>query len=239
MANHEDQVQRPNRRRTRLARPDVQLKVVFIAVFVTCASLVVQMRLGVAGLREISASLADGLSSFQVLDIVEAAVVRSLYLSICVALPLAVGIGVLYSFRFAGPLVRFQSYFSGMLGGRWDGRCNLRKGDDLQDVATAVNGAMDEVRDRLCEDREILQEVKHLLTNSVFSTDDSSQHLVDRLIQRVDAAEDAFAVRFPDAAVAPNVARVGEPPAPSGEHPDELVDEQVDERPPAAAGFEA
>ena len=167
------------------------------------------MRVGLASIDEISRNLHEELTVFQVLSFIEASVIRGLFLSLMVALPLAVACGVLYSFRFAGPVYRFQQYFTGLCGGRWDTRCNLRKNDHLQDIAEVINGALDDGRERMFEDQAILQEVKHLLTNTVFTTDDASRALVDRLQERITSAETDFARRFPDADMAPAPMVVG------------------------------
>jgi hypothetical protein len=192
-----------NRRRRKFIRPDMQLKVVFITLFVSSLTLVVQMRTGLASIDEISRNLTEELTVFQVLSYIEASTIRGLFLSMLVALPLAVACGVLYSFRFAGPVYRFQEYFSQLCGGRWDVRCNLRKNDHLQDVAESINGAIDDARDRMCEDQSILQDVKHLLTNTVFTTDEASRELVAGLQVRIQAAEEDFERRFPDAVMSP------------------------------------
>ena len=186
----------PNRRKRRFVRPDIQLKVVFVAAFVSCLTLVVQMQLAQGGVGAVARNLGQGLSSFQVLDLVESVTARSLMLAIVVALPLSLVVGVLYSFRFAGPIVRLQRHLEGLRDGAWDERCVLRKGDDLHDVAHAVNEVADVVRARVGEDRALLSEVRQLLTSSVFTTDGATGEEITRLVERLDAAETASARDF-------------------------------------------
>ncbi len=190
----------PNRRRKKFIRPDVQLKVVFVTLFVTCLALVVNLRMSVESLEQISTTLTKSHTVFEVLNLVEAATLRSLLLTLVISIPLAVGFGVAYSFRFAGPVYRFEQFFDGLKAGRWDKACTLRKNDLLVDVAGSINEGMEQVGARIQEDQAILQDVKHLLGTSVLATDDASAPMIKRLQERIATSEEQFAARFPDGA---------------------------------------
>ncbi|MBN1353106.1 MAG: hypothetical protein JW994_00355 [Candidatus Omnitrophica bacterium] len=54
-------------------------------------------------------------------------------------LMLCTGIGILTSHKIAGPIYRMIKFLDGMVAGDYSQRIHLRKGDELQDVADAIN----------------------------------------------------------------------------------------------------
>jgi hypothetical protein len=59
----------------------------------------------------------------------------SLVVAFALLVPSLVGIGILASFRVAGPLSRFEAYLNEVAAGRDPGPCRIRKSDELQHVA--------------------------------------------------------------------------------------------------------
>lgn len=70
-----------------------------------------------------------------------AAAWSTLQTSVLVVLPLIVGVGVLATFRLAGPLFSMQSFLERLVRGERPADCQLRKGDELQDFCALLNQA--------------------------------------------------------------------------------------------------
>ena len=52
---------------------------------------------------------------------------------------LCIGIGIITSHKIAGPIYRIITFVNGLTKGDYKQRLHLRKGDDLQDLADALN----------------------------------------------------------------------------------------------------
>lgn len=71
-----------------------------------------------------------------------------LVISLGVLLPLCFFVGVLVTFRVAGPLYRFERHLEAIARGVDPGPCRIRKGDELQEFCGTLNAALDRVRSR-------------------------------------------------------------------------------------------
>ncbi|MBI4600522.1 MAG: hypothetical protein HY721_01040, partial [Planctomycetes bacterium] len=143
-----------NRRKKQFVRFDVQLKVVLIALFVASFVLLIHFQLALSSFLSLSDRLSAATSIAAALEILRQELIRRFFLAFAIAIPLAVSVGVIYSFKFSGPVYRFKRYFTDLAGGRWDAPLALRKTDDLQDVCTAINAGLAPLRDRLRAHRE-------------------------------------------------------------------------------------
>ena len=63
-------------------------------------------------------------------------------------LPLTIAIGILVTFRIAGPLYRFERFLELVIRGEQVGPCKLRNGDELQDLCDLINEATRPLRMR-------------------------------------------------------------------------------------------
>jgi len=185
------------RRRKKLIRMDLQLKIVFITLLVASLVLLVNFQLTLAGLWSISSQLTESSNVDDVLEFIRSSTIQKFLFSVVMAVPLAGFVGILYSFKFCGPIYRFNKYFTELRTKRWDERCMLRKGDDLQDVCDSINGAMDEFRERIREDHRVLQDVKAFLDRAVFTSDSTSQELLAKVKVGIESEEKFFKERFP------------------------------------------
>ena len=185
------------RRRKKLTRVDLQLKIVFITLFVASLVLLVNFQLTLAGLWSISSQLSGGYSVNELLESVKESTIRKFLFSVVMAVPLAGFVGILYSFKFCGPIYRFKKYFTELKSGRWDERCMLRKGDDLQDVAHAINEGMGCLRERIREDQAVLREVESFLSGAVFKSNLQGEDLVASIRERIVAGRKTYEKRFP------------------------------------------
>ena len=186
------------RRRKVFVRPDLQLKVVFITLFVTSMSLIINSQLVTGALWQVSDQLTGNTSTFQVMKLLEQATLSSLFYTIVIAVPLTFVIGIAYSFRFAGPIVGIQNYLMSLRDGRWDRSCKVRKNDDLHDIADLLNECISPMRERIREDQATLLQVEHMLTNAVLEADETTRQTMDDILQRITASRDVVAERLPE-----------------------------------------
>jgi len=155
-----------NRRKRKLVRMDLQFKVVFSTLFVASFVLLVNFLLVSAALWTLSVRITD-----PALSEVQRIFRNNFFFSLAVAVPLSVTVGILYSFKFSGPIYRFKKYFIEVVQGRWAHRCTLRKGDLLVDMADAINAAMDRIRERMKANHELLAEIGTVLESGTVSAD--------------------------------------------------------------------
>ena len=72
----------------------------------------------------------------------------TLLISFALFLPLMFFVGILVTFRFAGPVYRFKMYLGEVIRGEKPKDCRLRKGDELQDLCAVINQATEPLRRR-------------------------------------------------------------------------------------------
>lgn len=134
----------PSRRKQRLIQPRLQIWLISSFLGLSLLALTMQFLLLAAMLMNFAADLPqDGTLLVQELPRMLGWV---LALSIGICLPLTVCVGVLVTFRIAGPLYRFEKHFEALARGENPGPCRLRKGDQLQGLCGVINGAVDRLR---------------------------------------------------------------------------------------------
>ena len=188
------------RRKRKLVRLDLQLKVVFITLFVTSLVLLINFQLNLAGLWNLSSRFMDSNNTRALLDAFRAATIQKFVLSVGMAVPLAASVGVLYSFKFCGPIFRFKQYFISLKTARWDERCMLRKGDDLKDVCEAINEAVDAFRQHVRRNHALLQEVKSLLDANPKLQSKVAKDQLELIRSEIEVENEAYQMRFGDPA---------------------------------------
>ena len=129
-----------NRRKIKLIQPRLQLTLVgwFLAVAVT--GLVLQVLLLGAFLAELASTLPD--EGAAVAASADGMLVEALLVSLLFLVPMTVGVGILATFRIAGPIYRFETYLDKVARGEEVGPCQLRKGDQLQGLCERINEAL-------------------------------------------------------------------------------------------------
>lgn len=133
-----------HRRRVRLIQPRLQLRLILVFLGLSVLGLVLQVSLFTMSLTQLAAELpSDG---SLVLEHAPGLVLAALGVTLCVVLPLVFFVGVLVTFRVAGPLYRFQRHFEALARGEDPGPCRIRRGDDLQDLCTTINAGLDRMR---------------------------------------------------------------------------------------------
>lgn len=184
-------------RRTKFIRFDVQFRVILIALCVACLVLLINFQMSMAALGSVKGSFERGVSATMTFEEMRNAVISRFLLSIGITIPIAAAVGILYSFRFAGPLYRFDRYFNELKTGRWSNRCSVRKGDDLQDMCGAINGALDPMRALLQESHGILKTVQALVAQAALKPSPDAEDEVKALMAQIAAANAVYDARLP------------------------------------------
>ncbi len=203
---------RTYRRSKKFIRPDLQLKIVFIALFVASLVLLINFQMSLTTIWGLASEPPATID--MALDQMRHELVMKFLISVGLAFPLSISVGILYSFKFSGPIYRFKKYCNDLTTGRWDTRCALRKGDDLWDVCDAINGAISVLRDRVQESHLALAEARAVLEEASYTVDENGKARIAALRERIEREDRVWNERFP-APVAP--AAVSAQPAPQPE----------------------
>lgn len=195
-----------NRRNTRLIRSDLQFKVVCITLFVATFVLLINLQLLLASLWTLSANAVEGGAADRLLGDVRGAVISRFVISLAVAIPLSLSVGILYTFRFGGPIHHLKQHLLALQHGRWDTPLRLRRGDRLADLSTALNDTMSEVCQRLRSNLAVLREVRSAL-ETVDPADAGTRESLEGLTERLRAEEQASLARLGELAEEPEPER--------------------------------
>jgi signal peptidase II len=135
-----------HKRRIKLIQPRLQLKLIFVFLGMAASSMLLQFILFTSNVTEVATALpADGLILVEELP---ALLYRTLVVSFLLFLPLMFFVGVLVTFRIAGPLYRFEVYLKQVIRGEKPEDCRLRQGDELQNLCQLINEATAPLRIR-------------------------------------------------------------------------------------------
>lgn len=135
-----------HRRRIKIIRPKLQMKLTLTFVGLTLLGLMLQFMVFLRTMTSISASPSE---RDVLMDAVPEVLIQSLLLTFCVVLPLVFLVGVLLTFRIAGPVYRFETYLKQILRGENPGECRLRKGDELNELCGLINQVTLPLREKL------------------------------------------------------------------------------------------
>lgn len=140
------------RRRIKLIKPRLQLRLVAVFVGVSAIGFLMQsLHVGMR-LSELAASVPEG--GPYLMAVMPELPLEILMFSFGMLLPLTVAVGILVTFRLAGPLYRFEEYLKGVIRGDEVGPCRIRRGDELQELCELINQATESVRLRNANQRE-------------------------------------------------------------------------------------
>lgn len=136
---------RPYKRKRKLIRPGLQLRLSGIFVGVVTLMLLLQYLLLNAELYHVAGELpSDGT---RLLSLSGSVALRVTVVSALVFLPLTLLVGVLASFRIAGPIYRFERFLVALRDGEQPEDFRLRDGDELHEIAALLNDATRPMRD--------------------------------------------------------------------------------------------
>ena len=127
------------RRRIKLIQPRLQLKLILASVGICLLGLLFECLFFAMCLAELALDLPqDGQI---VLESVRPMLVKVALVSCLGILPLVFIVGLLTTFRVAGPLYRLEMFLKQVARGEKPADCRLRKGDELMEFCELVNVA--------------------------------------------------------------------------------------------------
>lgn len=178
----------PNRRRRKFIRKDLQLKIIFGTLFVALIVLVINFQLPIMGMRIMRTNSSILLDAHY--NLMVKLLVTSFATSFLLTIPLAIWMGIVFSFQFCGPIYKIKKFFVELNSGRWDRVCRLRQKDDLKDIAAVINQFVGLARDRLRGQHAALEKVRTFL-----ETCDKSEQ-VDSLLALIAEEESQYRPRL-------------------------------------------
>jgi len=131
--------QRKYKRRKKLIKPHLQLKLTVTFVGLVALSLLLQFVLFTNTMTRAALELPN--DSVLLLEASHGILLRDLAIAFLVFLPLTFFVGILSTFRVAGPLYRFEKFLESLQRGERPPDFRLRKGDELHDLAELLNQA--------------------------------------------------------------------------------------------------
>jgi hypothetical protein len=133
------------KRTKKLIKPGLQLRLT--ATFLATALLCFLLQLLIFGqsLADLAARLPSG--NADVLEAAPGMLARVLVLSLVSLTPLVAIVGVLMTFRVAGPVYRFERFLTAVARGEQIEECRIRKGDELRELCALINAATSAARD--------------------------------------------------------------------------------------------
>lgn len=137
--------QRPRfQRRNKLPKPRLQLRLVGYFLGASGLSLLLQYLLFAHRVSETAARLPSG--GEYLMDALPSLLFEVLGLSFLVLLPATALVGILVTFRVAGPVFRFERFLEGVARGEEVQPCRLRRGDELGELCDRINLATQPLR---------------------------------------------------------------------------------------------
>lgn len=134
----------PHYRRTRkLINPSLQLKIVAIFVLLAFIAALFQVVLFNSTVETLLASP----EAQEPLDL-RWMLMKSVLTTMGLLGSLMFVIGVLVTYRIAGPVYRFEKHLEAIARGEDPGECRIRKGDELQPLCDRINAAVKALRAR-------------------------------------------------------------------------------------------
>jgi hypothetical protein len=127
------------KRRIKLIKPEFQNRLTLVFLGMSALGMIIQFILFHATLGEFALMLpTDGALLIEVMN---QDALRVLAISLFVILPLSYVVGVLTTFRIAGPLHRIETHLTAIVNDGYTGPCRTRNGDKLQELVDCVNEA--------------------------------------------------------------------------------------------------
>jgi hypothetical protein len=133
-----------HKRSIQLIQPRLQLRLVLTFLGVGLVGLLFQFVLFAATISALASELPE--DGPLLLERIPSYTLTVLAISACVLFPLTITVGILTTFRLAGPLYRFELHLKAIARGEDPGVCRLRDGDQLQELCVTFNAALDTMR---------------------------------------------------------------------------------------------
>lgn len=144
------------RRRIKLIKPGLQLRLVGIFFGLTCLGGLIQVLHLAMRLSQLASSMPEG--GNYLLTQLPSLPLEIFLVSFFLLLPLTMIVGVMSTFRIAGPLYRMEMFLRGVADGTQSEECRLRKRDQLKGLCSLLNRATSEARARNAKQSNAEQE---------------------------------------------------------------------------------
>ena len=132
------------RRRNKLPKPSLQLWLTSTFMGTLLLSILLQLMVTRTSMLQLAVELPhDGAILLQEINALQG---TTLLVCLLVLLPICFVVGVLATFRIAGPIYRFEDHLRRVARGEDPGPCHIRKGDRLQDFCKLLNLATEPLR---------------------------------------------------------------------------------------------
>jgi hypothetical protein len=138
------------RRRKKLIKPGLQLKATFVFLGTSCIGIIVQTIVLFSTLTKVASEVPN--DSLYVMSVIPRMVTTSLLVTFALLVPLTLAVGILITFKIAGPIYRMEQFMKQIISGEKPGDCSLRDGDQLHDFCALLNQATASAR---CEDEAV------------------------------------------------------------------------------------
>ncbi len=138
--------ERPYKRKIKLIKPRLQLRMVGTFVALSALGFLLQALLVGWMLSELAATMPSG--GAYLMATIPKLPIEILLMSFGMFLPLTFAVGVLVTFRIAGPIYRFEQFLKAVARGEQLGPCRIRKSDQLHELCDLINEATEPVRRR-------------------------------------------------------------------------------------------
>ena len=135
-----------SKRSRKLIKPGIQLRLAGLFAGLTVLCLLLQWLTFSSLLSNAASSIPVG--GDYLMDLVPSLLFRSLLISMGVALPLTLLVGIHATHRLTGPIHRFETYLAEVANGTQLGPCKIREGDAFSELCAQINAATEPVRRR-------------------------------------------------------------------------------------------
>ena len=140
MTTEREKISRTRRPRWRkLIQPRLQFQLIGSFAGVASVALLAQFLIVNSRLAQFAAKMPEG--GDYLMSELSGLTISMLILSFGVLLPTTVAIGILITFRIAGPVHHFKEHMDAIARGEDPGVCRLRPNDSLQDLCSSINAA--------------------------------------------------------------------------------------------------
>lgn len=134
------------KRKIKLIKPRFQLKLTMVFVGFSALSLLLQFVLFTSSLTE--AALVLPQDGAILMEQTSGLLMRVILTSCLLFLPLIFMVGILTTFKIAGPIYHFEQFLNSVHRGENPADCKLRKGDDLHDFCDLLNRVTAPLREK-------------------------------------------------------------------------------------------
>lgn len=144
------------KRRIKLIKPGLQLRLTAVLVGYAFLALMLYSLLLAGSLSQLANTLPrDG---GLVMDRLLQTIGGPLGMTVLLAIPAVLGVGILTTFRIAGPIYRMEQYLHAIQRGERPPDCKLREGDELKDFCSLLNEATRPLREQQDTEQDLEQE---------------------------------------------------------------------------------